>query len=468
MTCRPRYHPAAPAALLAAGALCVAPAPARAQAGPALTAPHEATRHGFAVARLARLDRALDRAVARGEIAGAVALVTRDGQPVYERAVGWADREAGRRMTTDAIFRIASQTKALTSVAAMSLVEEGRLTLDEPVARYIPAFARTTVAVRTDTGRAIVPAARPITVRDLLTHTAGISYGTDPLVASLYAARGLGPAAGWGWYTADKAEPVCATVERLATLPFVAQPGERWVYGYNTDVLGCVIERAAGAPLDRVIAERVTGPLGMADTHFFLPAGQRARLTAVYASPAAASAVGAPARVARAPDGPRGQGDYADGPRQNFSGGAGLLSTARDYARFLEMLRRGGAFGNARVLAPRTIALMTTNQTGTLFSSAGEGFGLGFQTLERAGARGRVESVGTFGWGGAYGSTYEVDPQEGLVLVFMVQQLPTTSDLAGRFPMLVYQALAEPRGGLRPRSVEERDQRRLGPPRGDR
>ena len=436
----PRHHApprlSAPAALLAAGALCFLPPAARAQA-PAGTR-EAATRHGFSVARLARLDSALDRAVAAGEIAGAVALVLRDGDVVYERAAGWADREAGRRMTPDAVFRIASQTKAVTSVAAMTLVEEGRLALGDPVSRYLPAFAHTTVAVRADSA---APARRPITVRDLLTHTSGISYGTDSVVAARYAAQGLGPAAGYGWYTADKAEPVCATAERLAALPFVAQPGARWVYGYSTDVLGCVVERAAEAPLDRVFAERVTGPLGMRDTHFFLPPADRARLAAVYASP---PGEGADAAV-RAPGGPRGQGDYADGPRRNFSGGAGLLSTARDYARFLEMLRRGGTLGTARVLAPSTVALMTTNQTDTLFSRAGLGFGLGFETVERAGADGRPSAPGTFGWGGAYGTTYAVDPQEGLVLVLMLQQLPSRARMPGQFPMLVYQALVDSR-----------------------
>jgi CubicO group peptidase (beta-lactamase class C family) len=397
-----------------------------------------AARSGFSMARLARLDSALQRAVDRDEIAGAVALVLRDGQPVYERAVGWADREAGRRMTTDAIFRIASQTKALTSVAVMTLVEEGRIALGDPVSRFIPAFESTTVAGRNDRGLATVPARRRVTIRDLLTHTAGISYGTDSLVAALYAAQGLGPAAGFGWYTADKDEPICRTMERLATLPFVAQPGERFVYGYGTDVLGCVVERVSGMPLDAFIRTRITEPLGMTDTHFFLPVEKRRRLATVYAS-------GADGRVARAPDGPRGQGDYVDGPRRSFAGGAGLLSTARDYARFLEMLLEGGARGGVRVLGPKTVALMTTNQTGTLFSTSGLGFGLGFQILERAGADGRIESVGTFGWGGAYGSQYEVDPKERLVLVFMIQQLPNRSDIASRFPMLVYQALVAPR-----------------------
>jgi CubicO group peptidase (beta-lactamase class C family) len=397
------------------------------------------TRNGFDVGRLTRIDSLLRGAVDRGEIGGAVALVLRDGQTVYERAFGWADREANRRMTTDAIFRIASQTKALTSVALMSLVEEGKISLNDPVSKFIPEFDHTTVAVRADTGRAIVAARRRITIRDLLTHTAGISYGTDSLVAPLYAAAGLGPAAGWGWYTADKKEPICLTMQRLAALPFVAQPGERFVYGYNTDILGCVVERVAGASLDDVIRARITRPLGMKDTYFFLPAEKRERLAAVYAS-------GSDMKAVRAPDGPRGQGDYVDGPRRSFSGGAGLLSTARDYSRFLQMLLNGGTLDDVRILGPKTVALMTTNQTGTLYSQTGQGFGLGFSIVENPGADGRVESVGTFGWGGAYGSNYNVDPKERLVLVFMIQQLPNRTDVAAKFPMLVYQALVEPKG----------------------
>jgi Beta-lactamase class C and other penicillin binding proteins len=402
------------------------------------TAQPSAVRSGFSVSRLARIDSVLERAVARGEIAGAVALVMRDGQPVYEHAAGWADREAARRMRVDDIFRIASQTKALTSVGIMALVEEGKLSLRDPVSRYIAAFAHTTVAVRGDTGRVVAPARRPITIRDLLTHTSGISYGVDSLVGPLYAARGLGPMAGWGWYTADKDEPVCTTMERLAALPFVSQPGDRFVYGYSTDVLGCVIERVSGQPLDVFLRTRITEPLGMRDTHFFLPAEHRGRLVTVYAS-------GSDGRAARAPDGPRGQGNYVDGPRRNFSGGAGLLSTAHDYARFLQMLLNGGTLDGVRILAPSTVALMTSNQTGTLYSSDGEGFGLGFSTVERPGAGGRVESVGTYGWGGAYGSKYEVDPRQRLVLVYMIQQIPDRSDVGMNFAMLVYQALVQPR-----------------------
>ena len=414
--------------------LAYLPSPLRAQSTAA--APKPRIEAGFASDRLARIDQFLQRYIDENQIAGAVGLVMRDGRMVYQRAVGWADKEAGRRMTPDAIFRIASQSKALTSTAILALVEEGKIGLEDPVSRYIPQFAHTTVAIRSDTGRVIVPAKRAITIRDLLTHTADISYGTDPLVAPLYAAKGLGPAAGWGWYTADKNEPICATIERLATLPFVAQPGEAFVYGYNTDILGCVVERASGLALDEFIRTRITEPLGMKDTFFFLPPAKRQRLAAVYLSDSAGHAE-------RAPNGPRGQGDYVDGPRRSFSGGAGLLSTARDYARFLQMLLNGGELDGVRILSPKTIDLMTTNQVGTLFDQSGRGFGLAFATVDRLGADG-LASVGAWGWGGAYGSNYKVDPKERLVMVFMIQQLPNRSDVASRFPTLVYQALVQP------------------------
>jgi CubicO group peptidase (beta-lactamase class C family) len=222
-------------------------------------------------------------------------------------------------------------------------------------------------------------------------------------------------------------------MERLGTLPFVAQPGEAWVYGYNTDILGCLVEKTSGMPLDEFIRTRITGPLGMKDTQFFLPPAQRARLAAVYSS-------GSDGLIKRAPDGPRGQGAYVDGPRKSFAGGAGLLSTARDYARFLEMIRRGGAIDGVRILSPRTVALMTSNQVGTLHSQTGLGFGLGFETTDRYGANG-MDSVGSYGWAGAYSSTYRVDPDARLVIVFMVQILPNTTDLGRKFPTLVYQAL---------------------------
>ncbi len=394
--------------------------------------------------RLARIDHLYQTFVDDNRLGGAVALVLRDGKPVYEKAFGWADKEAGRKMTTDTVFRIASQTKAITSAAVMSLVEEGKIALGDPVSRYIPGFARTTVAMPTDAANGsggeikIVPARRQILVRDLLTHTAGISYGTNPQVAAQYEAKGLGPAAGYGWYTADKSEPICTTMETLATLPFVAQPGTEWVYGYNTDVLGCIVERASGMSLDEFIRARITGPLGMKDTQFYLPAGQRERLAAVYGS-------GPDGKIVRAPDGARGQGHYIDGPHKSFAGGAGLLSTARDYARFLEMIRRGGELDGVRVLSPRAVDLMTTNQIGTLHSPNGLGYGYGFETTDRYGANG-MESVGSFGWAGAYGTTYRVDPKTKTVAVMMIQMLPNTTGIAERFSATLYQSLLDSPG----------------------
>ncbi len=399
-----------------------------------LAAPAPAPAPGtLSAERLTRIDKLLQQYADENWIGGAVGYVLQDGKPVYEKAVGWADKEAGVRMAPNIIFRIASQTKAITSVAILSLMEEGRLSLTDPVSRYIPSFASSKVAVRNGATADIVPAKRGITIRDLLTHTAGISYGTDASVTDLYKEKGLGPSAGYGWFTADKDEPICVTMERLGTLPFVAQPGEAWVYGYNTDVLGCVVEKVSGTPLDQFIKARITGPLGMKDTQFFLPPEQRARLAAVYMSDSDGTAT-------RAPDGPRGQGAYVDGPRRSFAGGAGLLSTAQDYARFLEMIRRGGALDGVRILSPRTVALMTSNQVGTLHSQTGLGYGLGFETTDRFGANG-LDPAGAYGWGGAYSSAYRVDPDAHLVICFMVQMLPNTTDLGRKFPTLVYQAL---------------------------
>ena len=385
--------------------------------------------------RLKRVDRFFQEQVDEERIAGAVALVLQDGKPVYERAFGWADKEAKRKMTTDAIFRIASQSKALTSVVILSLMEEGKLGLNDPAGRYIPTFAKTTVLAPGGADLSTVPARRAITIKDLLTHTAGISYGEESRVAAAYQAKNLGAVTGRGWYTADKDEPICDTMERLGTLPFMAQPGDAYVYGYNTDILGCIAEKASGMPLDELMRTRITGPLGLKDTMFYLPPAQRDRLVTVYASTADNGG-----KIFRAPDTPLGQGNYVDGPRRSFSGGAGLLSTARDYARFLEMIRLGGALDGVRILSPRTVELMTTNQSGTLHSDTGLGFGLGFETTDRYGANG-MDSVGAFGWGGAYGSNYRVDPKSRLVLVMMINQMPNASTVGTRFPTLVYQAL---------------------------
>ena len=422
-----RIHVVVATAALLLSAPALAAQPARATAARA--------SNGFSAERVARIDRFLQQYVDSNRIGGAVALVIRDRQVAYQRVVGWNDRESRRPMTADALFRIASQSKAITSTAILMLIEEGKIAANDPVSRFIPAYARTTVASRADSGRTVTPARRQITIFDLLTHTAGISYGGEPFVAAQYQAKGLGRAAGNGWYTADKTEPVCETMERLATLPFVSQPGEAFVYGYNTDILGCVVERASGLPLDEFVRTRITGPLGMNDTYFFVPPAKASRLVTLYMNDSTG-------RIARAPEGSRGQGHYVEGPRRNFSGGAGLVSTARDYARFLQMMLNRGELDGVRILSPRAVDLMTTNQTATLFSQTGTGFGLGFETVDRLGAQG-MYSVGSFGWGGAYGSTYMVDPTERMIVVFMINQMPLRTDVASKFPTLVYQALTD-------------------------
>jgi CubicO group peptidase (beta-lactamase class C family) len=379
------------------------------------------------------------QAVDDGRAAGIVTLVARRGRIAHFAAFGKQDVESGVPMARDTIFRIASQSKAVTSVAAMILVEEGKLLLSDPVSRYVPVFKKTTVRVPPPEGAprdapgGTVPAKREITIRDLLTHTSGVSYGSGPLEAQYKAANVL------GFYFADKDEPIGAAIERLAALPFEGQPGEKYIYGFSTDILGYVVEKAAGQGLDEVFRTRIFEPLRMTDTYFFLPKDKASRLAAVYSL--------TDGKMQRAADAGTGQGDYVNGPRRCFSGGAGLVSTANDYARFLEMLRNGGELDGVRVLSRKSVELMTANQLGTLYQEGRFGFGLGFEITEHVGRAGRYGSVGEFGWGGAYHTSYWVDPAEGLVAVFMTQLLPSGgSDLHGRFRSLLYQAIVDPAG----------------------
>lgn len=396
--------------------------------GVAVAAPESV---GMSGARLQRLSAVMKRAVDEEKIAGAVTLVARRGKIVHYENFGQLDREQHTPMPKDAIFRIASMSKAITTVAAMMLVEEGKLLLDDPVSRFIPAFKKTTVMAPVTTSGpevAPVPARREITIRDLMTHTAGISYGSGALEAQYKAANV------YMWYFADKDEPVAATIERLATLPFSSQPGERYIYGFSTDVLGVVVERASGLSLDEFFRTRIFAPLKMVDSSFYLPAEKSRRFATVYS-------IG-PGGLTRAPKEGTGQGDYVTGPRKAFSGGAGVLSTAADYARFLQMLLNGGELDGVRLLGPKSVQLMTSNHVGNLYQEGRFGFGLGFEIVEHVGRSGRLGSAGEFGWGGAYYTKFWVDPVEKLVAVFMTQLLPSGgSALQDQFRVLVNQAI---------------------------
>jgi CubicO group peptidase (beta-lactamase class C family) len=387
---------------------------------------------GFSSKRLERIDEAFNGYVKDNKMAGSVILVSRKGKVAYYKAFGFRDLEAKSAMTKDAIFRIASQTKAIVSTGIMILQEEGKLLIQDPLSKYLPEFKNTFVAEKKpDGGYTVVPATRQITLRDLLTHTSGIGYGTGT-AAGEWEKAGI-----QGWYFADRDEPIGETIKRIAALANDAQPGSKWVYGYSTDILGVVIERASGQPLDQFLKDRIFTPLGMNDTHFYLPKEKASRLTKVYAAKENEPLVASP--VAGTMDS---QGAYVDGPRKSFSGGAGLLSTAKDYYLFLQMFANDGQLNGKRVLSRHTVALMTSNQlSGEALESHPEGFGLGFSVLSDVGVRGTPGSLGEFGWGGAYGSTYWVDPVEDLVVVYFTQLRPSITKDQTQLRALIYQAL---------------------------
>jgi CubicO group peptidase (beta-lactamase class C family) len=395
---------------------------------------------GMSSARLQRLQAAMQQYVDDGKAAGIVTYVARAGRIVNVQGFGMSDIEAGHAMTTDTLFRIASQTKLITSVAVMMLVEEGRIALEDPLSRYLPAFGKSQVAVAADGDRPprLVPAKRAITIRDLLTHTSGVSYGTG-ISASYWKQAGI-----QGGYYADRDEPMAALVERMATLPLDAQPGERFVYGHSIDILGVVVEKISGLTLGQFLRSRLFDPLQMHDTHFFVPPDQAHRLAAVYAAEPAGL------RRANGPDGLDSQGHFVVGPRVTESGGGGIVTTARDYGRFLQMLLNEGQLDGVRVLGPRTVELMTVNHIGSLFADQpahrpGLGFGLGVAVMFDQGAAATYGSVGSYGFAGAYFTAFWVDPKDQLISMVLTQlRPPLDTTLQSRFRALVYQSIVAP------------------------
>lgn len=389
---------------------------------------------GISSERLGRLDTVLNSYVEENLIAGQVLLVLRKGRIAHSLANGMRDIEATDPMKEDTIFRIASQTKALVSTGIMILHERGQLDISHPLSRYIPEWENVQVAVPNENGSYnLEPVERPITLRHLLTHTAGMSYGTGP------ASREWEEADFQGWYFANKTETIGESIARMASLPLDAHPGTAWIYGYNTDILGAVIEKASGMDLNNFLQQEIFEPLEMSDSHFYLPENKRDRLAVVYQPKPGGGIQAIPAT-----DGMRSQGLYIDGPRISYSGGAGLLSTANDYARFLQMTLNGGELDGKRILSRKTIELMTTNHLGDLPFRSGQGFGLGFSIVTDLGERGTLGSVGEYGWGGAYHSTYWVDPLEELVVVYLTQIIPATGlDDYSKLRSGVYQAIID-------------------------
>jgi CubicO group peptidase (beta-lactamase class C family) len=418
---------------------------------PAVLPRGDARAAGFVPESLAAIDRLLQTAVEKKEIAGGSALVVRRGQVVHRAEVGMQDAEAGVPVEANTIYRIASMTKPITSVAAMMLVEEGKLGLDVPLAKYIPEF---------ESVRVLVPDAKPDqplagittaattspTIRHLLTHTSGLTYSfwNRPILAQLY--RDAGVSAG----LAETSGTMANNVRKLAALPLLFQPGSGWEYGLNTDVLGRAVEVVSGQSLDQFFRERIFQPLEMNDTHFTLPSEKRRRLAALYAPDEAK-------KIHRVGDGPQisnsaiGTVHYSatyplDDGNQFYSGGAGLVSTIDDYARFLQMLASGGRAGNRRILKPETIAEMTRNQIGELspaFTNHGDKFGFGFGIVTDASKPAEVASVGSYSWGGIFYTYFLVDPEKELIAICMTQVFPWEHlTLHGDFKRAVYAALA--------------------------
>ncbi len=412
--------------------------PASAQGLPSAPA-HEV---GLDSTRLAAIAPLLTGAVERGELSGVVTLVARHGRVAALDSAGFRNTARRTPIGSATLFRIASMTKPVTSAAAMILVEEGRLGLADPVARYIPAFARMTVAAASNDpagASASVPARRPITILDLLTHRSGLTYGflDDGPVGDAYRSAGVSD----GMPTREEA--IAANVDRLAKLPLVAQPGARFQYGLSVDVLGRVIEIVSGQTLAVFLEERLFGPLQMHDTRFYVADDQVERLATPYAwngrrlRPMQASERFGDLLLA---------GEGYRGSRTWFSGGSGLVSTVGDYARFLQMILNGGELDGVRVLGPKTVQLLSADAlAGTEHPlGRGAGFGLGFQVATELGPSGEPGSVGTLSWSGIYGTMFWADPEEQLIGIVMLQRFPTAGlTLGERFRAIAYGAVID-------------------------
>jgi CubicO group peptidase (beta-lactamase class C family) len=397
---------------------------------------------GFSSTRLERLDAGIQQAISEQQIAGAVALVQRRGDVVYLKAFGKADNLAGQAMQTDTLFRIASMTKPITSTAVMMLFEEGRFLLDDPVGKYLPEFDREMQVVRkTDDGYTLVPATGPITIRHLLTHTSGISYRflAQPPLDKYYADADVNDGLG------GARQDLAASIATLAGLPLAHQPGAGMTYGLSTDVLGRLVEVLSGKSLDVFFAERIFAPLKMKDSYFGVPPGEQGRISTVYRKNDSG-------RLEKIPPGVQVDGatvfsvDHAAGSNSHYlSGGAGLISSEQDYARFTQMIFNGGELDGARLLGRKTVELMSRDQLGRLGVSSfgGLGFSLGFSVDGGPAVSGNIGSADVLSWGGFYNTVFWIDPEEQLVAVLMTQHYPYGVGLLQKFRVLVYQALLD-------------------------
>ena len=384
---------------------------------------------GMSSAKLAKVDDVMNGLVEKERLAGGIVIVARHGKVVHFKPYGLADLELKRPMTTDAIMRFYSMSKAITSAAIMILADEGKLSVNDPVSKFIPAFSR----LKVDTDDGLVAPKRPMTIADLLRHTSGFSYGGSR--------RGKANAAH------RKADPTNYQItleemaDRLADVPLAFHPGEDWIYGVSIDVLGRIVEVASDLPLDRFLKKRIFKPLDMPDTGFFVPKQKHERFAQVYNSDG---------------NGKLTIGDNAAGRdftkrRAFLSGGGGLVSTARDYMRFLLMIQQGGKLGDVRILSPESVRLMTTNQLPEEVphiyfgeqKRVGVGFGFGFSVRDKMSDWDPAGRVGEYGWGGAASTHYWVSPKDDLVVITLEQTWPYSFMTEFAVKGLIYDALVE-------------------------
>jgi CubicO group peptidase (beta-lactamase class C family) len=391
---------------------------------------------GMSTERLQRLDQVMQAYIDRKEIAGAVTLVARQGKVVHFSALGKRDAESGAPMTHDTIFRLASMTKPIASAALMMMYEEGHFQLRDPISKWLPEFADMQVAIPAQPQERIagryktVPAVRPITVQHVLTHTAGLPNAYRGIMQPEYAEMAAQTKPG---------DTVGDMLQRLAKLPLNFQPGDHWEYGRGTDVVGRLVEVMSGQTFDEFLRERIFEPLAMNDTHFYLPASKLDRFAALYHPDADGKM--------ELTESPTAESRYVAEPHVYFSGAGGLVSTARDYFRFHQMMLNGGELDGTRILGRKTIELMTSNHTGDKgiwLTGPGYGFGLGYAIVTDLGPSGTPRSEGSYYWGGAFGTIFWVDPKEELIGILMEQISPythinTRPDMA----TMTYQAIVD-------------------------
>lgn len=434
-------------ALLAAGSLLVlASCASSASSGWSAAPVADPATVGFSKAGLDRIDAAMEAAVSKGEVAGVVTLLAKDGQVVDYDTFGLASLESGAPIRKDTIFRIFSMSKPITGVAMMQLYEQGKWKLDDPVTKFVPEFTNLKVLRLDAEGNAVLDASgkpvlvnpnRPATMRELMSHTAGLAYGLsgeDPANTAFRDLSVLG--------SSDLEE----MITKMATIPLILQPGERWYYSAAVDVQGLIVQRLSGKRFGDYLQENLFAPMGMKDTAFYVTPDKAARLSGVYQWDRDTGKLASGNRFGR---------DNFTNPARLESGGGGLVSTIEDYARFCQMMLNKGELNGARILKPETVALMTQNHIGSLRLNSdgtaanpglpGVGFGLDFAVVTDPAAAGTSEGVGTYYWGGAAGTWFWIDPTNNLYFIGMIQRYggagPNATDFRAESRKLVYEAL---------------------------